>query len=96
MKSILKGVPVNVTTKEIYDDLKVKNNLNVLDVKQLSRSVATANNDQQITRILQVFLVTFEPTVQINEIIKVRRVCYCVVSWENFRNSEKVTQCYNC
>ena len=63
VKSILKGVPVNVTTKEIYDDLKVKNNLNVLDVKQLTRSVTTANNDQQMTRKLPVFLVTFKPTV---------------------------------
>ena len=95
IKSILKGVPANVSTDEIYEDLKVKNNLKVLEVKQMSAPINIDNNEQKQTKKLPVFIVTFEPTVQISEIMKVRRVCYCVVSWEKFRSNGKITKCYN-
>ena len=74
-------------------DLKSKN-LEVNSVRQFLKSEEINGNKNEMK--LPVFLVEFKPNIQVNEIYKVRRVCYCVITWEKYRNADKVMQCYRC
>lgn len=91
-KLVIKGLPTKVSIKFIKEEL-TKNNIHATEVKQM---VKKSQEGDGVETKIPVFIVTFPPNVQIKDIFQVRRLCYCVIRWEKFKNRRDVIQCYNC
>ena len=92
LKLVLKGLPTKVSINFIKEELK-SNNIQAVEVKQMIKK--SQENGGEETKI-PVFIVTFPPNTQIKNVVQVRRLCYCVIRWEKFKNTRNVIQCYNC
>ena len=80
---------------EVKCDLANKG-FKVLEIKLMTRKHPEANGVEKKIVKLPLFLINFDSSVSIREVVSITSVCYCVVSWEKFRSYNKVTQCYNC
>ena len=92
--SILKGLPDNVTTLEIKDELEKDYKLPVMEVKQFIKKSIQNGVNKELK--LPIFCVKFGNSIKITEVKKVRVLCYCKVSWEKNFSSNSATQCYKC
>lgn len=92
--SILKGLPANITTLEIKEDIKQDSNLKVLEIKQFIKKTNIAGTVKDVP--LPIFCVKFEKGTKIADVKKIRVVCWCKVHWEKNVPSNLVTQCYKC
>ena len=94
VSSILKGIPPNVTTEEIKKDLS-DNGFTVIEVKQFTKKVEDENSKQKEIK-MPIYCVKFAEGTKVADIKKVRKVCYCIVTWERNYSSKQITQCYKC
>ena len=88
-RMVLKGIASNVTDQEILEDLQ---NKSIRPTKVLQLTKKTTDGEIK----LPIRVVNFASDTVIKDIVKIRYICYCVCTWERFRKSKKVTQCYNC
>lgn len=87
---VLRNIPPNVTCEEIKQDLADKN-VTPVKITQMSKKEMTG----RITKY-PLFIVTFDNSVNINEIINYKKVCGCIINWERYKNFSGITQCYKC
>lgn len=90
---VVKGIPPNVLTSEITADLTNKG-FTVSSVTQITQPAIEDKNLPE--RKLPVFHVKFAPSTNVSDVYKVKRLCYCVVSWGKFNKPKRITQCYKC
>lgn len=83
-KLVLKGLSPIITEDDIKEELK-ELNFTVEKIHQLSK-----NADYPLYSLL------FSPGTNINEVFKIKTLCYCVISWEKPHKKTNPTQCYRC
>lgn len=93
LKVILKGLPPNITTEEIKNDL-ASDNFQVREVKQFVKNID--NDGKKCELKLPIFSVEFGPQTQIKDVFAHNKVCWCLVHWEKYRTKNKVIQCFKC
>lgn len=91
LRLVLKNVSPNVSTDEITEDLE-RQNIKVSQVKQMFKY----NEDRTNKILFPLFIVSFGKEVTLNEVLKIRKVCEYLISWEKYRNGSGITQCYRC
>lgn len=87
---VLRNVPPNVTCEEIEDDLKEKH---IVPIK-----ITQMTKKEMSGRIIKypLFLVTFDKSVNVKDVVATNRLCGCIVNWERYKNFSGITQCYKC
>lgn len=93
LRLVLKGLPSNITVSEIAEELKEKN-LEVLKVKQFTKEFGIDG----LMKVLKypVFTVDFKPKTDKRDVYKIRKLCYCLIRWERYENTNPVIQCFKC
>ena len=86
---VIKGLPANVTVEEIKSDL-LKHEVEAEKISQFTRKMG----EKEVK--LTVFSLVFKPGTQIKELLKIKRLCFCTIQWERYKNNRLVTQCFNC
>lgn len=86
---VLKGLPPDVLTEDIKEDL-VKENVQVVQVTQM-----TKKSGDDVMK-LPLFVVTFQNLEQLKIIEELKAVCNCIVRWERLMPRSNITQCFNC
>ena len=89
-RMVLKSIPPNVTAEEIESDLVSKK----LKTKSIVQMIKKDNDNTQIK--LPLYIVTFDKSVNISDIVKNSKICNCIIQWEKFKNVKGVTQCFKC
>lgn len=84
VKLVLKGLPPTITIDEIKEELKDLN-FNVEKIYQLSKK-----------QEYPLYSLLFSPGTSSQEVVKIRTLCYCIVSWEKPHRKVNPTQCYRC
>lgn len=92
--SILKGLPSNVKISEIKAELDEVENLEVLEVKQFIKKVEV--NGKSVENKLPIFSVKFSGKTKVADFKKIRKLCYCKITWEKNTTASRVIQCYKC
>lgn len=92
--SILKGLPSNISTLEIKEELVNDCKLNDLEVKQFIKKQEINGKKSEFK--LPIFSVKFEKNTKVADIKKVRNLCCSKITWEKNFSSSLVTQCYKC
>lgn len=92
LRLVLKNIPPNLSTDEIFADLK-RLNLRPVKVTQMYKKMNDSNNT---VRKYPMFIVVFEKGTSPQDVFKETKVCYCSIKWEKYKNFTGVTQCYNC
>lgn len=87
-KYVIRGLPRNITTQEISEDL-TKQGYKVTKISQL----LTHNKERTPLPLFAVTLPTKENEKQIADLT---RLCYCRVRVESFRGDKGPKQCFNC
>ena len=87
---VLRNIPPNVTCEEISQDLSDRN-IRPIKITQMSKKEASGQ-----TVKFPMFIVTFDKTVNIKDVVANNKVCSCLVNWERYKNFSGVTQCYKC
>lgn len=90
VKMVLKGLPYNITIDEVKHCLEEK--INIISIKQFTKKDLTNNTIKNVP----VYTVIFPPNTNINDIIKIKEICYCLVNWEKFKSKNAIIQCYKC
>lgn len=88
-RMVLKGLPPNILADELKTSLL---NLKVPVVK-ITQMIKKIENHEPIK--LPMFIVVINNEMQLRDIVKIKKICYCIVSWEKFK-SKGIVQCYNC
>lgn len=86
-KVILKGLHPTITSDEIKYEL---NELGFfpLDVIQFNRKGTSIK--------IPIFLVIFDPQMDIKNILEIKVICFTKVRWEKYRGFSRTIQCYRC
>jgi hypothetical protein len=43
-----------------------------------------------------IFVITFQQGTNMCKVLKLHKLCHCIIRWEKFKNSRPVRQCFNC
>lgn len=89
LKVVIKGLPVDIPTQDILEDLIAKQ-LSVVKVVQFKKK-----SEEKETK-LPVFTIYFSPGTTMQVVRKTKVVCFCRVTWEKYVSKQSVIQCYNC
>lgn len=84
IKLILKGLPPSITADDIKEELK-ELQFNVEKINQISQK-----------QEYPLYSVLFSPGTNTQEVVKIKTLCYCIVSWEKPHKKVNPTQCYKC
>ncbi|KAL1445978.1 hypothetical protein WDU94_001892 [Cyamophila willieti] len=84
LKLVLRGLPPTVTTEDIKEELK-EQNFEVVKITQISK-----HSEYPLYSIL------FSTGIKAQDILKIKTLCYCVISWEKPHKKPNPTQCYRC
>lgn len=84
VKLILKGLPPSISTDDIKEELT--------DLKFMVEKIRQINQNQEYP----LYSVLFRPGTLIQEIFKIKTLCYCIVSWEKPHKKIYPTQCFKC
>lgn len=93
VKLVIKGLPPNINSEEIHEELKLKN-LEVDKVKQMIK--LKANGEDKLEIKLPIYIVEFKPNTRINDVVIHKNICYCKVTWEIYRSATRIIQCFRC
>lgn len=86
-KVILKGLHPTITTSEINEEL-TELGFPPADIVHFNKK----GTDMKIP----VFLLTFEPKVNLRDIFGIKVLCYTKIFWEKYRGNNRPLQCYRC
>lgn len=92
--SILKGLPANISTFEIKEELQSEHNLHVEEVKQFIKKYDVNGEKREIK--LPIFSVKFKNGTSVADVKKVRSLWWCKPTWHRNVPRNSVTQCYRC
>lgn len=90
IRMVLRNIPNNVTIDEIRNDL-MQQNINIIKVVQMEKKLSDNSKVK-----LPLYIVTFDKGVTLSQILKIKKVCYCIVEWEKLNNKTNTIQCYKC
>ncbi|KAJ8667765.1 hypothetical protein QAD02_009428 [Eretmocerus hayati] len=83
---VAKGLPV-------LDTEEIKKELNDMGLKCVRCSIMKTKN-QVSSRPL--YLITFDSTVDMKEVWRIKHLYYVNVFWDRYKNPRKITQCHKC
>jgi PAX-interacting protein 1 len=89
---VLKGIPPNVPEEDIRTDL-IAQNIQVIRISQITKMDKVT---REIITKYPVYVVTLPPGTDLRKVHQIQKLCHCIVSWEKFKNSRPIRQCYNC
>lgn len=82
---VLRGLPKSVTTEDIIEEL-TELGLKIVKVRCISKE------DSEYP----LHSVTFDCKTEVRKILQIKSLCYCIVSWNKYKNNSEVTQCFRC
>ena len=88
---VLKGIPPNMP-EDIRADL-IAQNIQVTTVSQLTKKDRIT---QEIVTKYPVYIVTLPPGTELRNVYRIQKLCHCIISWERFKNSRPIQECFNC
>jgi hypothetical protein len=56
----------------------------------------TDKSTREILTKYAVFVVTFTSGTDVRKVLKISKLCHCIIRWEKLKNSRPVRHCYNC
>lgn len=83
-KLILKGLPPSISTDDIKEEL-TDLNFSTIKINQI-------NQKQEYP----LYSVLFSPGTKTQDVVKIRTLCYCIVSWEKPHKKVNPIQCFKC
>lgn len=89
-KLVLKNLPPSISVDEIKTDL-INKNIEVKSVIQITKKMS----DNTI-KPLPLYIVTVSNKIKIKDVYNIKKVCFCVISWEKYKSKFGITQCYKC
>ena len=87
---VLTGIPPNVSVDEIQAELTAQE-LRILKTSHITKANKTT---QTLITKYTVFVVTFQPSTDILEILQIKKVYHCIIRWEKNKNTKSVRQCF--
>lgn len=84
LKLVLRGLPPTVTIDDIKEELK-EQKVEVIKVTQISKNAE-----------YPLYSMLFSTGTKAQDILKIKTLCYCVISWEKPHRKPNPTQCYRC
>ena len=88
---VLKGIPPNVPEADIQTELLALN-IPVVRISQLTKTDRATNT---VLTKYPIFIITFPPATDTRKVLQIRTLCHCLITWEKFKNSRPVRQCFN-
>jgi hypothetical protein len=67
-----------------------------LRVVKISQITKTDKITQTMITKYPVFIVNFQPSSDVSEVLQIRKLCHCIIRWEKYKNIKPVHQCFNC
>lgn len=89
-KLVLKNLPPTISPEEVKNSLEAQN----IKIKKITQMVKKAGETTLIP--LPLFVITAANESNIKEILKIKKVCYCVITWERYKSKNGITQCFKC
>lgn len=89
-KLVLKNLPPSITPDEIKASLAEQN----IIVKKVTQMIKKIADNTQLP--LPLYIITASNELNIKDILKVKKVCYCIITWERYRSKNSITQCFKC
>ena len=91
LRLVLKGLPTNIP-EDVREELATHNitTTHIFQLKKVDKTTLTAIITYPI------FILTFPASTELQQILRINRLCHCVITWEKYKNSRPVQQCYNC
>lgn len=89
-KLVIKNLPPSISTDEVFESLQEQN----IQVKKVTQFFKKQEDNSR--RPLPLYLVTVPNQTKIKDILNIKKVCFCVVSWERYKSKNGITQCFKC
>ena len=90
LKAVIRGLPINIDTKDIQDDLRDDLGYDTIKVTRLHK----IQEGQKIP--MPLYLIELQMSNDNKAIFEEKRLLHCKISVENFKAAKGPTQCYRC